>query len=46
MTKLNELKAAYEAATPGEWWEDDDGFVDGACPVKEGGQNETHQDSP
>ena len=27
MTKLNELKAAYEAATPGEWWEDDDGFV-------------------
>ena len=27
MTKLNELKVAYEAATPGEWWEDDDGFV-------------------
>ena len=27
MTKLEELKAAYEAATPGEWWEDDDGFV-------------------
>ena len=26
-TKLEELKAAYEAATPGEWWEDDDGFV-------------------
>ncbi len=27
MTKLEELKAAYVAATPGEWWEDDDGFV-------------------
>ena len=27
MTKLEELKVAYEAATPGEWWEDDDGFV-------------------
>ena len=27
MTKLKELKVAYEAATPGEWWEDDDGFV-------------------
>ena len=27
MTKLNELKAALAAATPGEWWEDDDGFV-------------------
>ena len=27
MTKLNELKVAFGAATPGEWWEDDDGFV-------------------
>ena len=27
MTKLEQLKVAYEAATPGEWWEDDDGFV-------------------
>ena len=26
-TKLEELRDALEAATPGEWWEDDDGFV-------------------
>ena len=29
MTKLEELKAAYEAATPGRWAYDDDGFVYG-----------------
>ena len=27
MTNLEELKAAYVAATPGEWREDDDGFI-------------------
>lgn len=29
MTKLEELRAAYEAATPGRWAYDDDGFVYG-----------------
>ena len=27
MPKLDELRQALNHATPGEWWEDDDGFV-------------------
>ena len=27
MTKLDELRQAFSQVTPGEWWEDDDGFV-------------------